>query len=659
MADAPNSTNSQSQQSTDKKSTQPDQSGQTLKSKGQPNGKRPKQREIKVLSVKINLNQLMNKGLLYLFIGLLFLPFIISLVQSNSAEKITLSQMVADVREEKVEKIEVAGNDLKLIYKDEVNRVARKENNQQLVEIFDAAGIDLGAVDVQVENLTVGAMIWELVIVLLPILLLAGLFFFLFRQARGGQDGIMGIGRSKAKLFIKGKQNVTFKNVGGMDEAKKELEEIVDFLKSPKKYIKVGARTPKGVLLVGPSGTGKTLLARAVAGEANVQFLSIAGSEFMEMLVGVGASRARDLFSTAKKLAPSIIFIDEIDAIGRVRGQGSFGGHDEREQTLNQILVEMDGFTPNDNVIVMAATNRGDMLDPALVRPGRFDRRVTVNLPDLEERKYILSIHAKNKPFEKSLDWEKVARRTVGFSGADIENMLNEAAIAVARDNRSNITMDDIEEASLKVKLGPSKKRLHDVEERRMTAYHEAGHAIIAHVSPHSDPVHRISIVSRGRALGFTLTPPERDKLQVTKSELLDEIAVLLGGRAAEIMMFNELTAGASSDIDRATRIARAMVMEYGMSALGPMNFTPQYDMAYSRVTGEPLKISDNLQEQVDAETGKIIDEGLQAAQRLLKKYKKQLVAVSEKLLEVETLDGDEFQKIMGMSKAQKKYQKV
>jgi len=659
MADAPNSTNSQSQQSTDKKSTQPDQSGQTSKSKGQPNGKRPKQREIKVLSVKINLNQLMNKGLLYLFIGLLFLPFIISLVQSNSAEKITLSQMVADVREEKVEKIEVAGNELRLIYKDEVNRVARKENNQQLVEIFDAAGIDLGAVDVQVENLTVGAMIWELVIVLLPILLLAGLFFFLFRQARGGQDGIMGIGRSKAKLFIKGKQNVTFKNVGGMDEAKKELEEIVDFLKAPKKYIKVGARTPKGVLLVGPSGTGKTLLARAVAGEANVQFLSIAGSEFMEMLVGVGASRARDLFSTAKKLAPSIIFIDEIDAIGRVRGQGSFGGHDEREQTLNQILVEMDGFTPNDNVIVMAATNRGDMLDPALVRPGRFDRRVTVNLPDLEERKYILSIHAKNKPFEKSLDWEKVARRTVGFSGADIENMLNEAAIAVARDNRSNITMDDIEEASLKVKLGPSKKRLHDVEERRMTAYHEAGHAIIAHVSPHSDPVHRISIVSRGRALGFTLTPPERDKLQVTKSELLDEIAVLLGGRAAEIMMFNELTAGASSDIDRATRIARAMVMEYGMSALGPMNFTPQYDMAYSRVTGEPLKISDNLQEQVDAETGKIIDEGLQAAQRLLKKYKKQLVAVSEKLLEVETLDGDEFQKIMGMSKAQKKYQKV
>lgn len=618
-------------------------------------GKNVKTREIKIFSFKIDLNQLMNKGLLYLFIGLLFLPFIISLVQSNSTEKITLSQMVADVREEKVEKIEVAGNDLRLIYKDEVNRVARKENNQQLVEIFDSAGIDLAAVDVQVENLTVGAMIWELVIVLLPILLLAGLFFFLFRQARGGQDGIMGIGRSKAKIFIKGKQNITFKNVGGMDEAKKELEEIVDFLKSPKKYTKVGARTPKGVLLVGPSGTGKTLLARAVAGEANVQFLSIAGSEFMEMLVGVGASRARDLFSTAKKLAPSIIFIDEIDAIGRVRGQGSFGGHDEREQTLNQILVEMDGFTPNDNVIVMAATNRGDMLDPALVRPGRFDRRVIVNLPDLEERKYILSIHAKNKPFDQNLNWEKVARRTVGFSGADIENMLNEAAIAVARDNRSSITMDDIEEASLKVKLGPSKKRLHDVEERRMTAYHEAGHAIIAHVSPHSDPVHRISIVSRGRALGFTLTPPERDKLQITKSELIDEIAVLLGGRAAEILIFDELTAGASSDIDRATRIARAMVMEYGMSALGPMNFAPQYDMAYSRVTGEPLKISDNLQEKVDVETSKIIDEGMKEAMRLLKKYKKQLTAVSEKLLEVETLDGDEFQKIMGMVKAQRK----
>jgi cell division protease FtsH len=481
---------------------------------------------------------------------------------------------------------------------------------------------------------------------------MVGVLFFIFRQARGAQDGIMGIGRSKAKLFVKGKQNINFKDVGGMDEAKRELEEIVDFLRDPRKYKKVGARTPKGVLLVGPAGTGKTLLARAVAGEANVQFLSIAGSEFMEMLVGVGASRARDLFATAKKLAPAIIFIDEIDAIGRVRGHGSMGGHDEREQTLNQILVEMDGFTPNDNVIVMAATNRGDMLDPALVRPGRFDRRVTVSLPDLEERKYILSIHAQKKPFAKLVNWEKVARRTVGFSGADIENMLNEAAIAVARENREEITSDDIEEASLKVKLGPSKKRLHDEYERKMTAYHEAGHAIVAHVSPHADPVHRISIVSRGQALGFTLTPPEKDKVQTTKSELIDEIAVLLGGRAAEELIFKELTAGASSDIERATRIARAMVMDYGMSPLGPMNFSPQYDMNYSRSWGDPQKISEALQEKVDAEVLQLIEAGKKRSLDILKKYKKELDVVSLKLLDIESLDGDEFTELMNLPKA-------
>ena len=464
----------------------------------------------------------------------------------------------------------------------------------------------------------------------------------------------MGIGRSKAKLFIKGKQNVSFKDVGGMDEAKKELEEIVDFLKDPKKYTKVGARTPKGVLLVGPSGTGKTLLARAVAGEANVQFLSIAGSEFMEMLVGVGASRARDLFATAKKIAPSIIFIDEIDAIGRVRGMGSMGGHDEREQTLNQILVEMDGFTQNDNVMVMAATNRGDMLDPALVRPGRFDRRVTVNLPDLNERKFILSIHAKKKPFSAELDWEKVAKRTVGFSGADLENMLNEAAIAVARESREEITMADIEEASLKVKLGPSKKRLQDDYERKMTTYHEAGHAIVAHFSPYADPVHRISIVSRGRALGFTLTPPEKDKVQTTMSELIDTIAVLMGGRVAEKVFFNELTAGASSDIERATAIARAMVMDYGMSDLGAMNFSPQYETDYGRAGGEALKISDRLQEKVDERVKQFVDRGEVRALELIEKHKKEMIRVSDKLLELESLDTDEFTKAVGSPKVKR-----
>jgi cell division protease FtsH len=389
-----------------------------------------------------------------------------------------------------------------------------------------------------------------------------------------------------------------------------------------------------------------------VAGEANVQFLSIAGSEFMEMLVGVGASRARDLFATAKKMAPSIIFIDEIDAIGRMRGRNSMSSHDEREQTLNQILVEMDGFTQNDNVIVMAATNRGDMLDPALVRPGRFDRRVQVNLPDLKERKFILKIHAKNKKFEKDLNWERVAKRTVGFSGADLENMLNEAAISVARENKEFVSMEDIEEASMKVKYGPSKKRLQDDREKEMTAYHEAGHAVLAHVLPYADPVHRISIVSRGQALGYTFTPPEKDKLQVVKSELLDDMTVMLGGRAAEILVFKEQTTGVSNDIQQATRIARNMVVRFGMSKLGPMHFGAQYEnQDYNRAWGDPDKPSLKTQEAVDQEMMNFIEEAETRAATLLKKYRKQLDAVTEALLEKETLDADEFTRVMGMDK--------
>ncbi|MCA9369294.1 ATP-dependent zinc metalloprotease FtsH, partial [Candidatus Woesebacteria bacterium] len=599
-----------------------------------------KKKETKKFEMKINLNEFFSKGLLFLLIAVLFLPYILTLLNGGSVETISLSQFVTDVREEKVAAVEVRRDELTLIYEDGGKKETRKEAGQTVSEILSEAGISVEQADIEIKDISFGTMLGELAISAIPVILMIVAFFFIFRSARGGAGDIMGIGKSKAKLFVKGKQNKKFSDVGGMDEAKKELEEIVDFLKNPKKYEKVGARTPKGVLLVGPAGTGKTLLARAVAGEANVQFLSIAGSEFMEMLVGVGASRVRDLFTTAKKLAPSIIFIDEIDAIGRMRGQGNMGGHDEREQTLNQILVEMDGFAQNEKVIVMAATNRGDMLDPALVRPGRFDRRVMVRLPDLDERKYILSIHAKGKPFAKVFDWEKVARRTVGFSGADLENMLNEAAIAVAREDRSEIEMEDIEEASLKVKLGPSKKRLQDVHEREMTAYHEAGHALVAHVSPHADPVHRISIVSRGRALGFTLTPPEKDKLQTTKSELIDRIAVLMGGRAAEELVFNEYTAGASSDIERATRIARAMVTEYGMSKLGPMNFSPLYESQdYGRAWGEPNRVSLTVQEQVDAETKRFLEEGYARALQILKNDRTILDAVSQKLIEQESLD--------------------
>lgn len=615
----------------------------------------PSPKQIKRMVYKVDLNKFFSKGLLYLLIGLLFLPFLSSLFAGKNTESISISQMVADVRENKVEKIEVSGDEFKLKYKDSTVRTVQKESGQDIVSIFEAANIDLTQTDIEIKDISGAELFQRFLVEILPTLLIFGLVgFFFFRQMRGAQDGIMGIGRSKAKIFIKGKQNTKFKDVGGMDEAKQELEEVVDFLKNPKKYQKVGARTPKGVLLVGPAGTGKTLLARAVAGEASVQFLSIAGSEFMEMLVGVGASRVRDLFATAKKLAPAIIFIDEIDAIGRTRSTGHMGGHDEREQTLNQILVEMDGFSQNDNVIVMAATNRGDMLDSALIRPGRFDRRVLVSLPDLEERKFIISIHAKNKPFVKSLDWLKVAKRTVGFSGADIENMLNEAAIAVARTGREKIDLKDIDEASLKVKLGPSKRRLQDPLERKMTAYHEAGHALVSHLLPYSDPVSRISIVSRGHALGYTFTPPDRDKLQVTKSELVDEMATLLAGRAAEELVFNEKTAGASNDIERATKIARAMVVSYGMSQLGVMNFTPQSELVdFSQAWSEPARISERLQQQIDEQMQFFIEQAHKKAKSLLTKYRVQLDKVSAQLLEVETLDGDEFTKIVGIKKAQ------
>jgi len=625
--------------------------------RGRPSLRRPARPQIRKFEFQFSPQQLFNRGILLLIVGLLFLPALASGLTGADQEQISLSRLITDIRQDRVERLLIRGSRLEAEFTDGTTKISRKEDGQEALSVLESAEIDLSQVDVEVKDLSFTEMAWELLLNILPILLMVVFFLFLFRQARSGAGDMMGFGRSKAKMFIKGKQDVKFADVGGMDEAKQELEEIVDFLKNPKKYTKVGARTPKGVLLVGPSGTGKTLLARAVAGEANVQFLSIAGSEFMEMLVGVGASRARDLFQTAKKLAPSIIFIDEVDAIGRMRGQGSMGGHDEREQTLNQILVEMDGFTQNDNVVVMAATNRGDMLDPALVRPGRFDRRVMVNLPDLEERKFILKIHAKGKPFTDEVNWDRVAKRTVGFSGADLENMLNEAAIGVARENRSQVTMEDIEEASLKVKLGPSKKRLRDDYERKMTAYHEAGHAIVAHSSPHADPVHRISIVSRGRALGFTLTPPEKDKVQTTRSELLDDIAVLMGGRAAEELIFNELTAGASSDIDQATRVARSMVTEYGMSKLGAVNLTPQYDSTYNRVIGSPSTVSDRLQERVDGEVSSIIHEAKDRALSILKKYQQKLDLVSQKLLELETLDGDQFAKLMGFTKATAKAQ--
>jgi cell division protease FtsH len=447
---------------------------------------------------------------------------------------------------------------------------------------------------------------------------------------------------------------VTFKDVAGVDEAKRELEEVVDFLKRPKKYRALGARTPKGVLLIGPAGVGKTLLAKAVAGEAGVPFFSMAGSEFMEMLVGVGASRVRDLFNTAKKAAPAIIFIDELDAIGRVRGMaGSVGGHDEREQTLNQILVEMDGFTPNDNVIVLAATNRPDVLDPALVRPGRFDRRVSLDMPDIEGRKAILAIHAKGKPFDKGLDWNRVAKRTVGFSGADLENVLNEAAIQAARSAKKAISAKDIEEAATKVKLGPEKRRLQSDLERKMTAYHEAGHAVVGHMLPGADPVHRVSIVSRLMSLGQTLALPERDKYQQTKSELIDMMAMMLGGRAAERLVFKELTAGAANDIEKVTRVARKMVVDFGMSDLGPVALGPMWETSeWGRSFVEPDQVSEEMKAKIDKEVKRLVDDAMKTAEAVLRKNMKKVDKLVEVLLAQETVEGEEFEKIMGVKKA-------
>ncbi len=619
------------------------------------NGKKPEKSSrlpLKKVELQVNLNP--RRSIIWLIILLLFVPFLISVFLGAGNNKVPLSTLLSDVRSEKIRKVEIEGADIQIEYQDGTSKQSRKEGNQDFVSLLSEVGVDPTKVEIEVKGVTAASMVWELIINFLPLVLMVAFFFFLFRQARGAQGDMMGFGKSKAKFFLKGKQDVKFADVGGMKEAKQELEEVVDFLKNPKKYQKLGARTPKGVLLVGPSGTGKTLLARAVAGEAGVPFLSIAGSEFMEMLVGVGAARARDLFATAKKIAPSIIFIDEIDAIGRMRGAaGGMGGHDEREQTLNQILVEMDGFAANDNVIVLAATNRGDLLDPALTRPGRFDRRVSVSLPDIEERKLILKIHSSNKPVAAEVNWDLIAKRTVGFSGADLENMLNEAAILVAREDRDKIIATDLEEAALKVKLGPSKKRLQSELERKMTAYHEVGHAIVAHFLPHADRVHRISIVSRGQALGFTLTPPEGDKYTETRSELMAELSVLLGGRIAEDHFFHELTGGASSDIQRATAVVRAMVMDFGMSKLGPLNFGPQYDTVnYARAIMEPYKISDKLQSEVDAEMSRIVAEAEEITRQLVKKYEKTVHKVVDKLLEVETLEAEEFESLVGQPKS-------
>lgn len=568
--------------------------------------------------------------------------------QVPTVEK-SISSVINDVKNNKVNKIEIVDNKVLVTYKDGTLISSNKEPNESLMKTLKDAGVDPEKVNIIVKDTQTGNAILNFFMSILPAILTVGLLYFLFRQAKGAQDSVFSFGQSRAKRFNKDLSKITFKDVAGVDEAKKELEEIVDFLKNPEKYRKLGARTPKGVILIGPAGTGKTLLAKAVAGEASVPFFSIAGSEFMEMLVGIGAARVRDLFSVAKKSAPSIIFIDEVDAIGRARSAGIMPSHDEREQTLNQILVEMDGFSQNEQVVVIAATNRGDLLDSALLRPGRFDRRIMVDYPDVEGRQAIIAIHAKGKPFAENVNWERVAKRTVGFSGADLENMLNEAAIYAARQGKDTINMEDIEEAATKVKLGPEKKRLQSDLDKKLTAYHEAGHAIISHFLPNTDPVHRISIVSRGMALGYTLIPPKKDRLHQTKTHLLEQISVMMGGRAAELEIFNEVTTGAANDFDQATQVARAMVVEFGMSDLGPINFGPTVDVTeWGKSYWEQNNVSQDMLGKIDKEVKKIIDEAYKKAVATIKEKKDVLAKVSKELLKKESLDQDEFEKIVG-----------
>jgi len=508
-----------------------------------------------------------------------------------------------------------------------------------------------GTVTIKFEKSQTGSY---LISVLLPniilVILIAAFMWWVLRQTQSGNNQAISFGRSRARMIAGDKPAITFADVAGVDEAKQELTEIVEFLKYPEKFVALGARIPKGVLLVGPPGTGKTLLSKAVAGEAGVPFFSISGSEFVEMFVGVGASRVRDLFDQAKKNSPCIVFVDEIDAVGRQRGAGLGGGHDEREQTLNQLLVEMDGFDTNTHVIVIAATNRPDVLDPALLRPGRFDRHVTLDRPDIKGRRSILDVHARNKPLDSTVDLDVLARQTPGFSGADLANLINEAAILAARANKKVIGMDELEEAIARVIAGPERKsRRISEKEKEIIAYHETGHALVMKALPHTDPVHKVSIISRGMALGWTLSLPEEDKYLVSRDELMDQIAGIMGGRVAEEIVFNDITSGAENDIQRATQMARRMVTQWGMSEkLGTVTMGHKEELVFlGRDLGEQRNYSEEVAALIDEEIRSIVDHGYQTAKSILTRQRGKMDAVVERLKIVETIDGKELDQII------------
>ena len=590
-----------------------------------------------------------------LFIAIIAMVFFTVNQQSGGTEEIPINKLATDIQAGKVKSIIEDESRLEITYREtDAIRTSTKDLNSSLVSQLIELGVtpeDLSAdnitIDIRLPSPLLGIV--SIASYILPFLVLIGLFWFIFRQAQGNNSAAMSFGKSKARMFSGDHPTVTFEDVAGVDEAKEELHEVVEFLREPQKFIALGARIPKGLLLVGAPGTGKTLMAKAVSGEAGVPFFSISGSEFVEMFVGVGASRVRDLFEQAKRHSPAIVFVDEIDAVGRHRGAGLGGSHDEREQTLNQLLVEMDGFDTDTNVIIIAATNRPDILDPALLRPGRFDRRVVLDRPDIKGREEILQVHVKGKPVSPDVDLYDVARSTPGFVGADIENLVNEAAILAARRDKQIIEQPEFMEAIERVIAGPERKsRLINENEKRIIAYHEAGHAVVINALPEADTVQKVSIISRGEAGGYTMAFPEEDRVLKSRRQILSDMIGLLGGRAAEDIVFNDITSGASNDLERVTKLARMMVMRLGMSEeLGPMVYGKKEELVFlGREISEQRDFSEHIAQKIDAALQKIVHEAYEQAKTILTQYRDELDQIAHKLLEVETLNAEQFYEI-------------
>ena len=591
---------------------------------------------------------------LMLFVAIIAMVIYNFQQQATIQEALTISEVAADIKAGNITRIKEDDNRLRVIYSNGTERISQKEASATLVEQLVSFGVtpqELNPDNVKIEIMPPSTWLGIATALgyILPFLILAGIFWFVFRQAQGSNNAAMSFGKSRARMFTGDQPTVTFEDVAGVEEAKEELHEVVEFLREPEKFISLGARIPKGVLLVGPPGTGKTLMAKAVSGEAGVPFFSISGSEFVEMFVGVGASRVRDLFDQAKRHSPCIVFVDEIDAVGRQRGAGLGGSHDEREQTLNQMLVEMDGFDTDTSVIIVAATNRPDILDPALLRPGRFDRRVVLDRPDMRGREAILKVHVKGKPLAPDVNLTILAKSTPGFVGADLENLVNEAAILAARRNKKIIGHNEFEEAIERVIAGPERRsRLISEEEKRVVAYHEAGHAVVAHVLPNADPVHKITIVARGMAGGYTMALPQEDRTLMSRAKFLDDLAFTLGGRAAEELAFTDITSGASNDLERVTKMARAMVTRLGMSSqLGPMVYGQKEELIFlGREISEQRDYSEAVAELIDKEVQTIVNEAYERAKAIIREYRDKLDAVAERLLEVETISREEFEAI-------------